>query len=98
MSVKLLGGLPKGEHNGLKGIEESLQEHSDELVPLVLLCSVVEAGEVIATGELTAKLAIAEIERVDGDKARELLRAGRKARTGHEELDLEGLEVENDGE
>lgn len=39
---------------------------------------------------------MAEIEVVDHDAATDLIRAGRKQRTGNEELDLDGLDEVNE--
>ena len=49
-----------------------------------------------ASDEPTVKLRMAEVEIVDEDAARKLIRAGRKDRTGSEELD--GVDFDGEGE
>lgn len=87
MSVKMAAAMPKANHNGLTGQEERLEARADHLIPLVVLAEVSEVGRVLSTDEPTVKLRISEIEIVDEEEARKLLRAGRKIRTGSEELD-----------
>lgn len=92
MSVKIMGGMPKADHNGLAGQEDRIEQHKGELIPLVVLCEVEELGRVLSTDEPVVKLRMAEVEIVEEAQAVALLRAGRRNRTGHDELDLEGLE------
>lgn len=94
MSVKIQAAMPKADHNGLAGQEDRIEQHEGELIALVVLVEVAELGRVVATDEQTVKLRMAEVEIVDKESAMKLLRAGRKDRTGHEELDL-GLEDED---
>lgn len=94
MSVKMTSAMPKADHNGLAGQEERIERLEGELVPLVVMCEVAEIGRVVATDEATIKLRMAEVEIVDREKAEEILRAARKARTGVEELDFSGFEGE----
>lgn len=96
MSVKIMGAMPKAEHNGLAGMEERIEQAQGELIPLVVMCEVAEIGRVIATDEPTVKLRMAEVEMVEKEAALKLLRAGRKDRTGHEELDFDQIEDGSD--
>lgn len=96
MSVKIAAAMPKGNSNGLKGQEDRLEGRADHLVPLVVLVEVAEIGRVLSTDEPTVKLRMAEVEIVDDEEARKLLRAGRKDRTGSEELDGVGFDGEGD--
>lgn len=92
MSVKIMAAMPKANHNGLSGQEDHLETRSDHLIPLVVMVEVAEIGRVISTDEPTIKLRIAELEIVDEAGAQALLRAGRKERTGSEELDFSEIE------
>lgn len=96
MSVKIMGAMPKADHNGLAGMEERIERAQGELIPIVVMCEVAEIGRVIATDEPTVKLRMAEVEIVAKEDALKLLRAGRKERTGHEELDFDQLEGRSD--
>ena len=96
MSVKIMGAMPKADHNGLSGMEERIEHMQGELIPIVVMCEVAEIGRVIATDEPTVKLRMAEVEIVAKEDALKLLRAGRKERTGHEELDFDQLEGRSD--
>lgn len=99
MSVKIKAAMPKANHNGLAGQEDRIERHENELIPLVVLCEVAELGRVVSTDEPFASLRMVEVEIVDGDAARDLLRAGRKDRTGSEELDgVDFDDEEVDGE
>lgn len=92
MSVKMMSAMPKAEHNGLNGQEEKIKACEGELIALVVMVEVAELGRVVATDEPTVKLQMAEVEVVEKEAAVKLLRAGRKERTGHEELDFDALE------
>ena len=94
MSVKMQAAMPKADHNGLAGQEAHIEQLQGELIPLVVMVEVAEIGRVIATDEPTVKLRMAEVEIVDREQALALLRAGRKDRTGHEELDFGDVEGE----
>lgn len=96
MSVKIAAAMPKGNSNGLKGQEDRLEGRAEHLVPLVVLVEVAEVGRVLSTDEPTVKLRMAEVEIVDEDAARKLIREGRKARTGSEELD--GVDFDGEGD
>lgn len=87
MSVKIAAAMPKANHNGLTGQEERIEAREGDLIPLVVLCEVAEVGRIVSTDEPVIKLRISEVEIVDSEQARQLLRIGRKDRTGSEELD-----------
>lgn len=97
MSVKLKAAMPKGEHNGLKGQEERVEALEGSLVAIVVMAEISELGRIVSTDEAKVILEVAEIEIVDRERAADLLREGRKARTGVEELDFDGLE-DGDGD
>lgn len=92
MGTKILGGMPKGEHNGLADAAEKIREHSGDLVYLVVVAEVAKVGEVVSSGEATAELRMVDVEIAGEDAVRALLRESRKARTGSEELDLSALD------
>lgn len=98
MSVKMMSAMPKADHNGLSGQEDRIESHEGELIALVVMVEVAELGRIVASDEPTVKLRMAEVELVDKDGAMKLLRAGRKERTGHEELDFDALEDGGDDE
>lgn len=98
MSVKLMGGMPKGEHNGLAGQEERIEDSEGTLIPLVILADISLLGRHPSTDEAVVQLKIAEVEIADREKVNEILRAARKDRTGAEELDFDGLEGGGDDE
>lgn len=98
MSVKIMSAMPRAEHNGLAGMEDRIESQEGELIALVVMVEVAELGRIVASDEPTVKLRMAEVELVDKDGAMKLLRAGRKERTGHEELDFDALEDGGDDE
>ena len=55
-------------------------------------------SKIVASDEPTVKLRMAEVELVEKEAAVKLLRAGRKERTGHEELDFDALKDGGDDE
>ena len=98
MSVKIMSAMPRAEHNGLSGQEDRIESQEGELIALVVMVEVAELGRIVASDEPTVKLRMAEVELVEKDGAMKLLRAGRKERTGHEELDFDALEDGGDDE
>ena len=96
MSTKIMGAMPKGEHNGLADAAEKIREHSGDLVYLVVVAEVAKVGEVVSSGEATAELRMVDVEIAGEESVRALLRESRKNRTGSEELDLSALDGDDD--
>ena len=96
MSTKIMGAMPKGEHNGLADAAEKIREHSGDLVYLVVVAEVAKVGEVVSSGEATAELRMVDVEVAGEEAVRALLRESRKNRTGSEELDLSALDGDDD--
>ena len=93
-----MAAMPAADHNGLKGQEDRIESQEGELIALVVMVEVAELGRIVASDEPTVKLRMAEVELVEKEAAVKLLRAGRKERTGHEELDFDALEDGGDDE
>jgi hypothetical protein len=89
MKIKLKGALPKGDKNGLAGIEGRFQPGLKGVVPIAALVSVAQNG-VDRTGaepEDFLVLQVELIEALDADEGSDVLRHAQRSRTGLAELE-----------